>query len=248
MVVTAKAISKYRSMLSAINQKAAAEVQEYIVQHGYQITEEFLEFAYAVSTKYGEAAGALACQFYDELADYWKQVEKKKTIPPAEPSEVASYEEVAKNVVGTIKTTPDKIPEVVSRLVKRTAEDTTLKNAMRDFAECAWIPQGDTCSFCIMLASNGWRKASKKSLRNGHAEHIHPNCDCTYVVRFDPFTDVEGYEPGEYLQMYEDADGYKWRDKLNSMRREQYQKNKEEINERKRINYAERKEREAKTP
>lgn len=244
MIVTAAAISKYRNLLSAINQKAAAEVQEYIVQHGYQITDEFLQFAHSVSTKYGEAAGALSCQFYDELAEYWRQLGGNKTILPAEPAEVASYEEVARNVVGTSKTTPNKIPDAVSRLVKRTAEDTTLKNAMRDYAECAWVPQGDTCSFCIMLASNGWRTASKKSLRNGHAEHIHPNCDCTYVVRFDPFTDVQGYDPDKYLQIYDDADGIRWQDKLNSMRREQYQKNKDEINEQKRIAYAERKERE----
>ena len=53
-----------------------------------------------------------------------------------------------------------------------------LKNAVRDGAEWAWVPHGDTCPFCITLASNGWQKASRKVLKGGHAEHIHANCDC----------------------------------------------------------------------
>ena len=88
---------------------------------------------------------------------------------------------------------PALLQSAVSRLVKPAGADTTLKNAIRDGAEFAWIPHGDTCAFCLMLASRGWQKAGKRTLKNGHAEHIHANCDCEYAVRFNASTTVLYY-------------------------------------------------------
>ena len=141
--------------------------------------------------------------------------------------------------------TNEIVSGAVGRLVKRTGVDTTMQNALRDGAWWAWIPRGETCAFCIMLASNGWQPASKKAIKNGHAEHIHANCDCTYAVKFDPFSDVEGYDPQEYEDMYNSAEGSSYKQKVNSMRREFYARNKEVINEQKRDNYEKRQERES---
>ncbi|WP_291225020.1 hypothetical protein [Gemmiger sp.] len=127
-------------------------------------------------------------------------------------------------------------PNGVSRLVKRAGADTTLKNAVRDGAEWAWVPHGDTCPFCITLASNGWQKASSKVLKGGHAEHIHANCDCEFAIRFDHNTTVAGYDPEKYLKQYRDAGG-----DVNAMRRIDYAANRERINAQKRAAYAERK-------
>ncbi|MBR4692904.1 MAG: hypothetical protein IKP17_09110 [Oscillospiraceae bacterium] len=38
------------------------------------------------------------------------------------------------------------------------------------------MPSGDTCAFCITLASRGWQKAGREAIKGGHAEHIHNNC------------------------------------------------------------------------
>ena len=119
-----------------------------------------------------------------------------------------------------------------------------MKNALRDGAEWAWIPHGDTCAFCIALASRGWQKASKNAIKNGHAEHIHANCDCTYAIRFNERTNVAGYQPDKYLSMYESEPGSP-KAKINAMRRKFYAENSEEINSQKRSAYEKRKEREA---
>lgn len=76
---------------------------------------------------------------------------------------------------------------------------------IRNGAEFAWVPHGDTCAFCTMLASRGWQRASKKALKNGHAEHIHAHCDCEYAVRFGRESSVKGYDPDEYLRRYRAA-------------------------------------------
>ena len=234
----------YINKLRKVNDEAASWVRKYIEKRGIPTTTEeinaLIEYANAVCLKYSEASAALAAEMYDVLAEL-----SGVQLPAALPAAVPEIDEVAKAIIGTAKIGNEEIiAAAVGRLVKRTGVDTTMQNALRDGAEWAWIPRGETCAFCMTLASRGWQRASKKAIKNGHAEHIHANCDCTYAVRFDPFTDVEGYDPDMYLQMYEDADGRKPQDKINSMRRDLYQKNKDEINEQKRINYAERKERE----
>ena len=151
----------------------------------------------------------------------------------AEPAEPADYGEVARMVNATKSQNPANLPNGVSRLVKRAGADTTLKNAVRDGAEWAWVPHGDTCPFCITLASNGWQKASSKVLKGGHADHIHANCDCEFAIRFDHNTTVAGYDPDKYLKQYRDAGG-----DINKMRRVNYAANKERINAQKRAAYA----------
>ena len=230
MQITANAWNEYITRLSRLNQKAGQLMREYIDTHGTESTDDLIAYAYGLVTKYGEGSAELACQMYDALAEA-----ANAGVPAAEPAEPADYGEVARMVNATKNQTPANLPNGVSRLVKRAGADTTLKNAVRDGAEWAWVPHGDTCPFCITLASNGWQKASSKVLKGGHAEHIHANCDCEFAIRFDHNTTVAGYDPEKYLKQYRDAGG-----DINKMRRVNYAANKERINAQKRAAYAER--------
>ena len=245
MVIKDRLWKKYIADLRKVNDEAASFVQRFLEANGIPTDRDtinaLIEYANAICSKYSEASAALAAEMYDALAAL-----SGVTVPPALPAPVPEMSEVAKAIVGTVKTGNEEIiSAAIGRLVKQTGVDTTMHNALRDGAEWAWIPSGETCAFCITLASRGWQRASRKALKNGHAEHIHANCDCTYAVRFDPFTEVEGYDPQKYLDMYEDADGRKPKDKINAMRREFYEQNKEEINAQKRDNYEKRQERES---
>ena len=159
------------------------------------------------------------------------------------PAETASYRQVAGTVraVAEESRSEEAMGAAVGRMVKQAGADTTLKNAIRDGAEFAWVPSGDTCAFCITLASRGWQRASRKAIKGGHAEHIHNNCDCTYAIRFDGEGGVAGYDPEKYRAMYDAAEGDTPQEKINSMRRAQYAENKDEINVQKRAAYSERK-------
>lgn len=238
--VSATAWKAYISRLSALNKAAADAMLAYIRKYGYEDIEGMIAYAYGVATKYGEGAAALAAQMYDAVAELSGQV-----VDVAIPAATPSYQQVAKTVQGVAKQSQNEnmMAGAIGRLVKQTGADTTLQNALRDGAEFAWIPAGDTCAFCITLASRGWQRASRNAIKGGHAEHIHANCDCTYAIRFDSSTNVRGYDPEKYLEMYNDADpGGSPKDKINAMRREFYAENKEEINEQKRSAYEKRKE------
>ena len=246
MKLTDKAWDTYISLLRKVNDKAATEMFSYLSHHEWWLNnkarQDAVDFAFAIATKYGEAASEAAAQFYDEIANEWSNA----VLPPAAPAETATYSEVAGAFNGAATTDNIKLmADAISRLVKMAGVDTTLQNALRDGAEWAWVPRGDTCPYCLMLASRGWQNASDKAIRNGHAEHIHANCDCTYAVRFREDQDVEGYDPDLYKRIYYNAEGRTGREKVNSMARTQYELNKDAINARKRAEYAARKEREA---
>lgn len=227
MKLTQAAWDDYISRLSQLNQKAGQLMREYMDGHPEADTDALIRYAYALVTKYGEGSAELACQMYDALAEA-----QGVTLPAAEPAPTATYGEVT----GMVKATQDSPPSLqqgVSRMVKQAGADTTTRNAIRDGAEWAWVPHGDACPFCRMLASNGWQRASKNLLKKGHAQHIHANCDCEFAIRFDHNTTVAGYDPDKYLKQYRDAGG-----DINKMRRVNYAANKERINAQKRAAYA----------
>lgn len=231
MQITTRTWNNYIARLSRLNEAAGQKMREYIRLHGTDDTEALISYAYAVITRYGEGSAELACQMYDALAEA-----EGVLLPAAEPAATASYGEVARMVHATKDQNPENLPSGVSRLVKRAGADTTLHNAVRDGAQWAWVPHGDTCPFCITLASRGWQTASQKLLKNGHAEHIHSNCDCEFAVRFHSGTSVAGYDPEKYLKQYRDAGS-----DVNAMRRIDYAARKDAINAQKRVAYAVRK-------
>jgi hypothetical protein len=228
MQITTRTWNNYIARLSRLNEAAGQKMREYIRLHGTDDTEALISYAYAVTTRYGEGSAELACQMYDALAEA-----EGMLLPTAEPAATASYGEVARMVHATKDQNPENLPSGVSRLVKRAGADTTLHNAVRDGAEWAWVPHGDTCPFCITLASRGWQTASQKLLKNGHAEHIHSNCDCEFAVRFHSGTSVAGYDPEAYLRQYRDAGS-----DINNWRRIDYAARKDVINAQKRAAYA----------
>lgn len=251
MTISEESWLKYIEKLRKVNKTAADLMRKFINTHKDaeglwntpEIRTEIINYAYGLSGKYGEAAAELACEMYDGMGAL-----SGMTLPAAVPAETATYSETAKTVNGVLKISQNEemLSGAIERLVKLAAVDTVMQNALRDGAEWAWVPHGDTCAFCIALASRGWQQASKKAIKNGHAEHIHANCDCTYAVRFDSRTEVEGYDPDKYKRMYYDAplDGQKatGKNRINAMRREFYADNKEAINAQKRSAYAKRQE------
>ena len=213
---------KYRNMLKKINMAAVEEFQKILNREanyqGFLLTlprSRIIEVADALVMKYGTASAEAACQLHDAVAEV-----AGVRVPAAEPAELPTIHEIAKVVNGAAKKGSDDIvSQAVGRMVKQVGQDTTLKNAARDGAEWAWVPAGETCAYCIALASEGWQTASKAAQMGAHADHIHPNCDCAYCIRFSKYGGVGGYDPGKYKRMYYNG-GNTAKERLNNLRRD----------------------------
>lgn len=226
---------KFTDKLSKLNKTAGEKMIEYVQKNGFSDTEAIIDYAYALATKYGEASAALNAQMYDEIAEMSGFI-----TDPAELAPTATYKETAKAVARTLEKSvnPNSIAGTVGRLVKRAGADTMLLNAYRDNsgkrkkyvsqkrkhsgAQFAWVPSGDTCAFCLMLASRGWQNQTNWA-KDNHASHIHANCDCSYAVRFDDNTTVGSYDPAEYRKIWDEAEGETQNEKINYLRRKQHE-------------------------
>lgn len=213
MIITAQIWAAYRKRLAKVNEKAELLMQQYVDKHGLEDVDKVMQMAYQIAGKYGEAAAAAACDMYDAIA-----MAQGADVLAAVPAMVPTMQEV-KDVIGyALDTAPVTVPASTGKLVKKTATRTMRKNAARDNAEMALIPSGDGCAFCKMLASRGWE--SSRSSKSFEA-HLHPHCQCEYVVRFDRTLEVEGYDPEALLQEFKDTGERNWKDRLNAMRRQQ---------------------------
>lgn len=206
----------YVRKMHELNVAAATEMQAYIDKFGFGNMSALVAEAEYLATKYGEGSSSLACLLYDYLAE-----QQGAKVPPAVPAPVATHDETWGAVQGALNEGEGKVANAVSRLVKQAGADTIQQNASRDHAQMAFVPVGQTCAFCMMLGSRGWESVSRNA--KSHAAHIHANCDCQYIVRFNPSEGVAGYDPNKYKRIYYDADpGGSSKDKINAMRRALY--------------------------
>lgn len=232
MEISRNTWNRYIKLLRSINDTAAQDLERWAFDvFGNGLIDvntrdadgnNIIDYAYLVTSKYGNASAAVSAEMVEAMAEL-----AGIAIPPAELAPNPTYNDVAKTIQGVLKTSQNReeITSAVGRLVKQTGARTTRRNAQRDGAQYAWIPSGDTCAWCIMLAGKGWQYARTASYK----DHIHSNCDCAYAIRYNSRMSVEGYDPEAYANQYRDAEGDTRDEKLNSMRRKYYDQHSEEI-------------------
>lgn len=98
---------------------------------------------------------------------------------------------------------------VLSRVgyeLKRSAGQTMMENAARDPLKprFARVPSGgDTCKFCLMLASRGFVYHTEKAASS--FDHYHDGCDCKVVCSWDD-GGAEGYGPDAIADRWNDLE------------------------------------------
>ena len=92
------------------------------------------------------------------------------------------------------------LANVANREIKNASDSCIRENVKRDPAKpkYAIVPNGDACAFCQMRASLGYTYGDED------AAHSHDHCTCMATPVFGD-EDIEGYNPKEYEDRYEDA-------------------------------------------
>lgn len=94
--------------------------------------------------------------------------------------------------------------EVLDRVdteMRRAANQCIAHNASRDPKKPTYarVPVGETCGFCLMLASFGYQYTSEES-----ASHAHRHCNCRVVPSFGD-AEVRGYDPDAMYGRFNDC-------------------------------------------
>lgn len=162
---------------------------------------------------YTDMAAILAAEFYDGLRE---QATGAKLGAYAESGrEPIATERAVRGIMQDVvegKAAEVVVGKLTSRVdyeVKRAAGECVYRNGKRDplKPKYARVPSGgETCRFCIMLASRGFVYHNAEAA--GENGHYHANCDCRVVPGFAGETTVPGYDPDLYYDMWKHPGKY----------------------------------------
>lgn len=224
--IGAAAWRRYREAHAKLRGDAAKRLEEYFDslpwdEDGARAMRMLCAYADQLLLQYGTADAELSAALFDEVM--------QGSAPMAELADLPSADIVAANMreaVGKATSTESARSLAggeMQRMVKRCGIETMRANAVANRTMWAWVCIGDTCAFCRALGSQGWVEASRAVAAGTHAEHIHGNCDCEFVVRRPgDELEIEGYDPDALRAEYEAADGKSSKDIINAMRRADY--------------------------
>lgn len=177
---------------------------------------------------YTDMAAVVAAEFYDGV----REVSVGERIDALADSgrEPIATEKAVRGIMQDI--VEGKAAEVVIRKlvdradyeIKKSAGECVYRNGKRDplKPKYARVPSGgETCRFCIMLASRGFVYRTEEAA--GEGNHYHANCDCRIVPGFDGETFVPGYDPDKLYDQWKHPEKYpELQEARNSRRSELY--------------------------
>lgn len=200
----------------------------------------------AAGDLYGNACSQAALELQDEIAlefglsmpdlgNWWYEPDEKSILRTAH---YQAQKLVDGDVEGFIKEIGDAARYYAERGANSTMAQTARKQAsskrrkgQRSGAEThgvafARVPMGPTtCDFCLMLASRGFVYLSKESA--GEFDRYHRHCDCR-IIPGAAGTEIEGYDPETYYDMWKNPDQYpELQEERNARRRELYAEKKQ---------------------
>ncbi|TCD53762.1 hypothetical protein EJ419_07290 [Alloscardovia theropitheci] len=158
-------------------------------------------------SKYGDVAGTAAAEWYEQAreADLGKS-DFIATIGEGYPSE--AVQDSIRWQAGVLWDDPQQMQRFlnnsIDRWVKYCGRATIMENVRHDSHKVKWalVPQGKTCAFCTMLASNGFHYERKYKAQAAQ----HANCDCWPCPSFKSRQAfIQGYDPDKLYNDYQEA-------------------------------------------
>ena len=151
-------------------------------------------------------AAARAAEYYDAVRasqgfpGKYQAVAESMRDPDATLGAVRYF--IGKVVDGTPEAFVSMCLVRVDEEIRRAANRCVAHNVSKDPAKpwYARVPRGETCGFCLMLASFGFYAKTE-----GAAGHAHDGCDCRIVPGFPGETKVRGYDPDGMYERYNEC-------------------------------------------
>lgn len=151
-------------------------------------------------------AAARAAEYYDAVRasqgfpGNYQAVAESMRDPDATLGAVRYF--IGKVVEGAPEVFVSRCVARVDEEIRRAANRCVAHNARKDPAKpwYARVPRGETCGFCLMLASFGFYAKTEEA-----AEHSHAHCDCRIVPGFNGVTTVKGYDPEGMYERYNEC-------------------------------------------
>lgn len=203
-------IQSFGNVSKQLQEAAIDEFMEYVYE-GMSI-DELIDAATNVAMKYSYLGCELGAQWYDLCSELAGLDVEAAYLPEVDESQVAAK---ARSVIeGATETSliGDTVNYFLQNEINNSIRLTGSSNLWRDYergkagGRWARVPVGDTCAWCLMLASQGAWYLSEETAIGTNPGHFHDGCNCIAVYHADAES-IAGYsELDRYKSMYYEAD------------------------------------------
>lgn len=200
-----------RSFGFVASQLKQAAVEEFASRiHDGMSVEDVTQTAVRIAEKYSMLGCELGAQWYDLCSELAGLDVDPAYLPDPD---IETIEKGANAAAGASRRGDyGAFNNFLNNMVMTSIRETGTANLWRDYerglAPGRWarVPVGETCAWCIMLASQGAWYLSEQSALGSEPGHYHSDCDCVAVFHADA-NDISGYtDLMTYKQMYYDAE------------------------------------------
>lgn len=176
--------------------------------------EEVVEIATRIAYKFRMLGAELGAQWYDLCSELAGINADPAYVPEQYIDGIKRRAEIAANRDST-RILYDAFNSYLENEVNESIRLTGSANLWRDYergickGKWARVPVGETCAWCLMLASQGAWYLSEESALGVDPGHYHDGCDCKAVYHAAP-EEISGYSDlGRFKRMYYDADNHR---------------------------------------
>lgn len=227
-------VDRFTRSINAISEEARRQLAEALVRIDWtrdvaEVREAVVALMQAYCAQATDSVAALAAEFYDglrliEAGERMGALALSGRDPAATEGAVRAFAQML--VDGKREQFVARCLDRVDYECKVAAAQTCVSNARRDRRKprFARVPAGgETCDFCLMLASRGFVYQTEVA-----ASHAHANCSCRVVPSWGGFG-IRGYDP--------DALKDEWRAAVDAKAQERAERNGTDVDDERRAIY-----------
>lgn len=203
-------IQSFGNVTAQLKEAAIDEFMEYVYD-GMTI-DEIIDAATNVAMKYSYLGCELGAQWYDLCSELAGLDVEPAELPEVDDTKLAGRARAVVESVGDESLVSDAFNYFLQNEIQKSIRMTGNANLWRDYergkagGRWARVPVGDTCAWCLMLASNGAWYLSEKSALGTSPDHYHDGCNCIAVYHSDAES-IAGYSDlDRYKSMYYEAE------------------------------------------
>jgi hypothetical protein len=211
--MAAPSFEQIQSFGKTTQQLIQSATDQFMLNYSANMTiDEVVNLAAVIAENYDFLGNELGAQWYDLCTRLANIEAELAELPKLEPELIRQRaNDVTNRVnagVGIEKAFRDFIETEIQNSIRQTGYDNLWRDYRRGICKGKWarVPVGDTCAWCLMLASQGAWYLSKQSALGSNGGHYHDNCNCIAVYHSDA-ENIPNYENLlEYKRMYYDAE------------------------------------------
>lgn len=195
------------------NQLIQRATDDFMALYNQDMTlDEAIELVSRIAERYGILGSELGAQWYDlcsRLANIDAEAAELRTSDADNMRERARSALEAAPADKPIDATFNYfLQNIVQDSIRATGSANLWRDYERGLVKGKWVrvPVGDTCAWCMMLASQGAWYLTKESALGASPDHYHDGCDCVAVYHADADNIPNYNNLLKYKKMYYDAE------------------------------------------